>query len=510
MINVPEAPKWPYTDVLVRLKNILRLDGRNVKDYIDLEDYEAMYRADVQERERREATRSHIARMRAGLEPSEFAQDTHVFAAPLNETVLIASRTVILNGARHDLPIVLFACTEELYRTGIYKSGLFRDLPDRRRHMELIRAFNSAPSFGEGLSLSDEDTAVVGSVLSTYLKNLPEPLIGDPLFEPLWNWCIRPSVQREEARLKREESDDENAREQLYSTGRKTRRPSRREITERRKAHAAEDEVLDARQVPAVQCLLRLLPTHRLSMLVYVCTFFSQVPLCPENGMTLDDLARMFAPPLLGGPRPAAKHMLVWFLKNWTKISEGLLDPGLGPDIAEMRPRRRVEDEEDEDEEVEAGTLVKASRSPYGHKRRGSRDSRSRLGPSGSSSESTLAGSGEWDVDAMKKGKRECEDPRPVVMLDPVPPSRSRRSFFRRGSQSDLLPPHVFKTMPALSPIDSASCYSDSVDPLRKRGSEADWDKGELRVQLQIAREERDEAWRVVNNLRDMLDQVHA
>ena len=41
-----------------------------------------------------------------------------VFGVPLNETVLRAPATAILGGYRHDLPLVVFLCVEELYRTG--------------------------------------------------------------------------------------------------------------------------------------------------------------------------------------------------------------------------------------------------------------------------------------------------------------------------------------------------------------------------------------------------------
>lgn len=41
-----------------------------------------------------------------------------IFGIPLNESVLRAPATAILGGYRHDLPLVVFLCVEELYRTG--------------------------------------------------------------------------------------------------------------------------------------------------------------------------------------------------------------------------------------------------------------------------------------------------------------------------------------------------------------------------------------------------------
>ena len=42
-----------------------------------------------------------------------------IFGVPLNESVLRAPATAILGGSRHDLPLVVFLCVEELYRTGM-------------------------------------------------------------------------------------------------------------------------------------------------------------------------------------------------------------------------------------------------------------------------------------------------------------------------------------------------------------------------------------------------------
>jgi len=50
------------------------------------------------------------------------------------------------------------------------------------------------------------------------------------------------------------------------------------------------------------------------------------VPLCPENGITFEDIGRIFGPPVFGGPVPAARRMMIWFLKRWNRVSEGLLD----------------------------------------------------------------------------------------------------------------------------------------------------------------------------------------
>jgi hypothetical protein len=51
-----------------------------------------------------------------------------IFGVPLNESVLRAPATAILGGYRHDLPLVVFLCVEELYRTGTSPNFIRRTL----------------------------------------------------------------------------------------------------------------------------------------------------------------------------------------------------------------------------------------------------------------------------------------------------------------------------------------------------------------------------------------------
>ena len=260
--------------------------------------------------------------------------------------MLRASATAILGGYRHDLPLVVFLCVEELYRTGehgvtfnplvassltfptkgIYKSGLFRDLPNRQRHHELITLFDTPPAFGEGMSLRAESTPDICALLLTYLKELPEPVLTPYLFNAFWNWCVRPSVKREDERMRKEQDEEEDLRARFFQTGQRPPRPSHRVLFEKARLRAAQDNDAESGQVAVARDLLRLLPTHSFSLIVYLCAFFTQVPLCPENGITFEDIGRIFGPPVFGGPVPAARRMMVWFLKRWNRVSDGLLD----------------------------------------------------------------------------------------------------------------------------------------------------------------------------------------
>src|SRR5260370_27632551 len=209
---------------------------------------------------------------------------------------------------------------------GIYKSGLFRDLPNRQRHHELNTLFDTPPAFGEGMNLRAESTADICALLLTYLKELPEPVLTPYLFNAFWNWCVRPSVKREDERMQKEQDEDEDQRARFFQTGQRPPRPSHRVLYEKARLRAAQDETAETGQVTIARDLLRLLPTHSFSLIVYLCAFFTQVPLCPENGITFEDIGRIFGPPVFGGPVPAARRMMVWFLKRWNRVSDGLLD----------------------------------------------------------------------------------------------------------------------------------------------------------------------------------------
>jgi hypothetical protein len=218
---------------------------------------------------------------------------------------------------------------------GIYKSGLFRDLPNRQRHHELNTLFDTPPAFGEGMSLRAESTADICALLLTYLKELPEPVLTPYLFNAFWNWSVRPSVKREDERMRKEQDEEEDLRTCFFQTGQRPPRPSRRVLYEKARLRAAQDETAETGQVAVARDLLRLLPTHSFSLIVYLCAFFTQVPLCPENGITFEDIGRIFGPPVFGGPVPAARRMMVWFLKRWNRVSDGLLDADPNSDDSE-------------------------------------------------------------------------------------------------------------------------------------------------------------------------------
>jgi hypothetical protein len=422
---------------VLRIKRVLRTEGKDIRDYVEAGQIDELYHRDVEERARREQERARMARMRTGQELSDSDDNTRsfffhvvilgsfglmhwspvdIFGVPLNESVLRASATAILGGYRHDLPFVVFLCVEELYRTGksanfirrtlfglticphigIYKSGLFRDLPNRQRHHELSTLFDTPPAFGEGMNLRAESTADICALFLTYLKELPEPVLTPYLFNAFWNWSVRPSVKREDERMRKEQDEEEDLRTRFFQTGQRTPRPSSRVIYEKARLRAAQDETAETGQVAVARDLLRLLPTHSFSLIVYLCAFFTQVPLCPENGITFEDIGRIFGPPVFGGPVPAARRMMVWFLKRWNRVSDGLLDAdpnsddsgdgngattGPSPPLLSRRDKRNLERADyfkllapEEQEEVELvdfrASLTDSADSDEGHEYR--------------------------------------------------------------------------------------------------------------------------------------------
>jgi RhoGAP domain len=357
--------------------------------------------------------------------------------------------------------------------SGIYKSGLFRDLPNRQRHRELITLFDAPPTFGEGMSLRAESTPDICALLLTYLKELPEPVLTPYLFNAFWNWCVRPSVKREDERTRKELDDEEDLRARFFQTGQRPPRPSHRILFEKARLRAAQDEAAEEGQVAVARDLLRLLPTHSFSLIVYLCAFFTQVPLCPENGITLEDVGRIFGPAVFGGPVPAARRMMVWSLKRWNRVSDGLLDaePDETASSSSPLPRRDVRvleradsfellapDEEDEEEPVFRSTLVDPEERRAVHPERTSCAEANSAAPLAYSQNSndcgivtqekmTLSRAPGWSNEGKNKDSEralEADDSNSQVSLWDRQPQPSERTLFWRYCMPLMNPPSYF------------------------------------------------------------------
>lgn len=163
----PLVPKCSHWELVLRIKRALRRDGKDIRDYLEAGQINDLYHRDVDERARRERERGRMARIRAGQEPSQTDESTRsshlpylahpsrrmtmladIFGIPLSESVLRAPATAILGGHRHDLPLVVFLCVEELYRTGEHRISKYPFFVSRRvlplRHLQ-ERPFPRSP-----------------------------------------------------------------------------------------------------------------------------------------------------------------------------------------------------------------------------------------------------------------------------------------------------------------------------------------------------------------------------
>ncbi|KAJ3748333.1 hypothetical protein DFH05DRAFT_1539706 [Lentinula detonsa] len=142
-----------------------------------------------------------------------------VFGFPLRQIALYASTKAVLGGFEHNLPIVVFACVEELYRSGIStpsnptptspspikftqrthtSSPPDFTKPAQPRFQALFAIFDSSShKFGLHASLKDEASDDVYELLTTFLSRLPEPVLAPLEFlqglrDAFWTWCVKP------------------------------------------------------------------------------------------------------------------------------------------------------------------------------------------------------------------------------------------------------------------------------------------------------------------------------
>lgn len=72
----PLAPKWSHWELVLRIKRVLRNDGKDIRDYVEAGQIDQLYHRDIEERTRREQERVRMARMRTGKELSDSDDST--------------------------------------------------------------------------------------------------------------------------------------------------------------------------------------------------------------------------------------------------------------------------------------------------------------------------------------------------------------------------------------------------------------------------------------------------
>ncbi|OJT14508.1 hypothetical protein TRAPUB_8954 [Trametes pubescens] len=279
------------------------------------------------------------------------------FGSSVSTAVKCASMSTVLGGYQHNVPWVVYACVEELNRTGIYQPGLFRAVPNRIRLARLKEAFDLCPpicALSSDLdemcprmtptlsttraSLRKESMPDICALLKKYLDLLPEPLLDANLAAALHMLCVQPSLAREEAEADSTDSGSDGGYFASHARARSAPSPSpsstsTADLPMTPSEHRDALLLLEAPQVLLAQHLLRLAPPPALALLAYLLGFFTQLPLCPDNGMGFADVARMFGRVLIGGADVGVVRGCVhWLLERWARISDGLFDVAAGQD----------------------------------------------------------------------------------------------------------------------------------------------------------------------------------
>lgn len=105
----------PEPRLLLRsLGSILGPEKSRIQEYLETDDLLALHEREWMERQERESTMS--SKGKGAL--------CAAFGAPLRQVSAYASTNALLGGYDHALPIVVFACVEELYRTGNFAAFL--------------------------------------------------------------------------------------------------------------------------------------------------------------------------------------------------------------------------------------------------------------------------------------------------------------------------------------------------------------------------------------------------
>ncbi|KAI0051289.1 hypothetical protein FA95DRAFT_1554626 [Auriscalpium vulgare] len=336
--NVPLVPKWNYKRLYHRMRRRLQEDKVDIRVRLYLDDLWEIYFADLDDRYDREWNRKRLALIQSGEVRSPFKKGDQAFATSLDFVALCASTSAVIDGYRHQIPLAVYLSIEELCRRGTPEEGLMRHPRNSQRYNQLVEIFNTPPLFGYGFDLSGESLRDVAALLSTWLRNTP-PVVHPAIMDPLWHWCVRPSVDCHDERRFRDEGDWEGRRTHFYKTGERLRGLSPHMRAERARQEADEDMMRDARRIPIARDLFRLLPSHSLSIMCYVLSFLVQLPSCCD--VTFDEIAKRFGHTLLGGTKYGSQCTMLWLLQHWPAISEGIFDPeSMHPETEDhVRPR---------------------------------------------------------------------------------------------------------------------------------------------------------------------------
>lgn len=228
--------------------------------------------------------------------------------------------TSLIGGQRHDLPVLIFTVVEEIYKRGMSQAGIFRLSGDPGRIGQLTKAFDLPPTYGDGLDLEWEPMHNLTGLVKRWVRDLPEPVLDEGLLAAFMEFCVgadgtRPTLG----------SDDTHVSNKVSTV-----------------------------QMKAAQILLKLLPPLHFSLCIYLLAFLGQLPLFPDNKLSIESISTIFGPALCAprsagvpgigpsaqaNPQPEAtndrdgkraghdsQRVLAWLLIHWSTISERVLD----------------------------------------------------------------------------------------------------------------------------------------------------------------------------------------
>ncbi|WWD18330.1 hypothetical protein CI109_102780 [Kwoniella shandongensis] len=300
-----------------------------------------------------------------GQSPSSL-QEGPAFGVSLSDTPPGSWCTSLIGGQRHDLPLVVFTVVEEIYRRGMSQPGIFRLAGDGTRISHLTKVFNLPPLYGDSLTISTEPIHNLTGLVKRYVRDLPEPILDDSLFPAFLAFCVGEG-EGEEDEADREGVSSSTASDRIGGDAKDglaprsdsdDDTPSSVDIGNGRKTTSFPPRLPLSTRITAAQILLRLLPPLHFSLFIYLLAFLGQLPLFPDNRLNIESISIIFGPAMCaargkgisglgpivssstkgkggkGEPDPEEVSLLVgrsqgvlsWLLKNWSEISERVLD----------------------------------------------------------------------------------------------------------------------------------------------------------------------------------------
>ncbi|TCD65178.1 hypothetical protein EIP91_003000 [Steccherinum ochraceum] len=382
--RMPASAPLPHPglhNVASKLCRSLRRDNKRFIDHLDPDDtlYGKLWDLDEQDgltdcRRRKEA--KYLVQQ-ARQDDRRKRRAYQVFGGFLKVACEKAAAEVSAHGYQYQVPRVVKACVEEIYRRGMDTADLFNVEPNATRVDELTRAFDRFNKNTDVFpDLRHENIHDVVALLSSWTDQLPVPFMHRTFFDAFTEWCVEPSLTREKEfhgkihTRKREGADgeypesetdteaeaqieeDEVCRGMPSFNSRKKRMRRHQRAIERhnRKAFAMHhpEQVISNRpshtqrrvqmykelysqekpQIKHAQLMLLLISPHSFGTMIYLFTFFASLLDHPANGVSARMLADKFAWPLFAGPNKyAPKDLMEWMLIRWDRIVHAFKSP---------------------------------------------------------------------------------------------------------------------------------------------------------------------------------------